>query len=207
MCVARLRSRASRRPLRADGPDTDRAAVQGPASAVRDDSRPRRVQRVAYAQEESLPLATPMPFRSIEENDRPTARRLGRPSTPLRRSNKFRAAASGLSEIRGLGAREACPNFERLAGFSAASRRRYPIEGYRERCATKDAARHALRHASDRTTIPITVAEHELRRAVRRGSRPHWGAPQPKWAHTTTTGDGGSHDHRGADSVENLVYQ
>jgi hypothetical protein len=47
-----------------------------------------------------------------------------------------RAAASGLYEIRGLGAKRRVPNFDDLL-FLAASLSRYPLEGYRERCATK----------------------------------------------------------------------
>ena len=47
-----------------------------------------------------------------------------------------RAAATGLYEIRGLGAKRRVPNFDDLL-FLAASLSRYPLEGYRERCATK----------------------------------------------------------------------
>ena len=47
-----------------------------------------------------------------------------------------RAAASGLYEIRGLGAKRRVPNFDDLL-FLAESLSRYPLEGYRERCATK----------------------------------------------------------------------
>ena len=47
-----------------------------------------------------------------------------------------RAAASGLYEIRGLGAKRRVPNFDDLL-FLAASLSRYPLEGYRERCSSK----------------------------------------------------------------------
>ena len=47
-----------------------------------------------------------------------------------------RAAASGLYEIRGLGAKRRVPNFDDLL-FLAASLSRYPLEGYRERCVTR----------------------------------------------------------------------
>ena len=47
-----------------------------------------------------------------------------------------RAAASGLYEIRGLGAKRRVPNFDDLL-FLGASLSRYPLEGYRERCTTK----------------------------------------------------------------------
>src|SRR5664279_628525 len=47
-----------------------------------------------------------------------------------------RASATGLYEIRGLGAKRRVPNFDDLL-FLAASLSRYPLEGYRERCVTK----------------------------------------------------------------------
>ena len=46
------------------------------------------------------------------------------------------AAAHGLYEIRGLGAKRQLPHFDDLL-FLAASLSRYPLEGYRERCTTK----------------------------------------------------------------------
>ena len=46
------------------------------------------------------------------------------------------AAAHGLYEIRGLGAKRKLPHFDDLL-FLAASLSRYPLEGYRERCETK----------------------------------------------------------------------
>jgi glutamate synthase domain-containing protein 2 len=45
------------------------------------------------------------------------------------------AAATGLYEIRGLGAKRPLPHFDDLV-FLAASLSRYPLEGYRERCTT-----------------------------------------------------------------------
>ena len=46
------------------------------------------------------------------------------------------AAAHGLYEIRGMGAKRHLPHFDDLL-FLAASLSRYPLEGYRERCTTK----------------------------------------------------------------------
>ncbi|MET0217328.1 MAG: FMN-binding glutamate synthase family protein, partial [Burkholderiales bacterium] len=46
------------------------------------------------------------------------------------------AAAHGLYEIRGLGAKRRVPHFDDLV-FLGASLSRYPLEGYRERCETK----------------------------------------------------------------------
>ena len=59
------------------------------------------------------------------------------------------AAATGLYEIRGLGAKRRLPHFDDLV-FLAASLSRYPLEGYREKCTHEDGARHALRDEADR---------------------------------------------------------
>ncbi|HEY9813685.1 MAG TPA: FMN-binding glutamate synthase family protein, partial [Candidatus Sericytochromatia bacterium] len=45
------------------------------------------------------------------------------------------AAAHGLYEIRGLGAKRRLPHFDDLV-FLGASMTRYPLEGYREKCLT-----------------------------------------------------------------------
>ena len=99
-----------------------------------------------------------------------------------------RAAATGLYEIRGLGAKRRVPNFDDLL-FLAASLSRYPLEGYRERCVTKTVlgTRYASRPIE--LAIPITIAacsevsshsssSHSLRwRAAARaafGSRLSW---------------------------------
>src|SRR5271168_783438 len=78
---------------------------------------------------------TPMPIRSIDHMTGPT---LTESAGFDRRTIDYsqRAAASGLYEIRGLGAKRRVPNFDDLL-FLAASLSRYPLEGYRERCATK----------------------------------------------------------------------
>ena len=47
-----------------------------------------------------------------------------------------RAAATGLYEIRGLGAKRRLPHFDDLV-FLGASLSRYPLEGYREKCTTR----------------------------------------------------------------------
>jgi methylamine---glutamate N-methyltransferase subunit C len=46
------------------------------------------------------------------------------------------AAAHGLYEIRGMGAKRKVPHFDDLL-FLGASLTRYPLEGYREKCVTK----------------------------------------------------------------------
>ena len=63
---------------------------------------------------------------------------------PLRPSATFplevlaeihRSADQGIYEIRGFGTKRSLPNFDDLL-FLGASMSRYPLEGYREKCAT-----------------------------------------------------------------------
>ena len=67
------------------------------------------------------------------------------------------AAAHGLYEIRGLGAKRKLPHFDDLV-FLGASLSRYPLEGYREKCLTKTVlgTRYATRPIT--LDIPITIA-------------------------------------------------
>ena len=84
------------------------------------------------------------------------------------------AAASGVYDIRGWGAKRALPHFDDLL-FLGASMSRYPLEGYRERCDTDVVLgdRHATIPAA-----PRDAGDHrrdELRRALgpgQGGARP-----------------------------------
>ena len=82
-----------------------------------------------------------------------------------------RAAAHGLYEIRGLGAKRRVPHFDDLL-FLAASLSRYPLEGYRERCDTTtvlgfDEVRAALTAARTLVleTEPLTGSDLMMREA------------------------------------------
>ena len=68
-----------------------------------------------------------------------------------------RAAREGIYDIRGWGAKRRVPHFDDLL-FLGASMSRYPLEGYRERCATDVVL--GTRHASKpiELAIPITIA-------------------------------------------------
>ena len=68
-----------------------------------------------------------------------------------------RAAATGIYDIRGYGAKRALPHFDDLL-FLGASISRYPLEGYRERCGTDVVlgARFAKKPVELR--IPVTIA-------------------------------------------------
>ena len=70
-----------------------------------------------------------------------------------------RAAATGLYEIRGLGAKRQLPTFDDLV-FLGASLSRYPLEGYREKCssATLLGTRFAKRPVKLATPITTSIA-------------------------------------------------
>src|SRR3989304_4528344 len=87
------------------------------------------------------------------------------PTTP-RKSSTFddytlseirRAATTGIYDIRGAGAKRRVPHSDDLL-FLGASMSRYPLEGYREKCATNVVlgARHARKPIE--LKIPITIA-------------------------------------------------
>ncbi|MGW5960382.1 FMN-binding glutamate synthase family protein, partial [Methylorubrum thiocyanatum] len=65
-----------------------------------------------------------------------TKPRLSATFTPDVMSEIRRAAATGIYDIRGAGAKRALPHFDDLL-FLGASISRYPLEGYRERCGTE----------------------------------------------------------------------
>ena len=79
-----------------------------------------------------------------------------------------RAAATGIYDIRGAGAKRKLPHFDDLL-FLGASISRYPLEGYRETLRHQRRARHALRQEADRAEDPDHHRRHELRLAVRPG--------------------------------------
>ena len=67
------------------------------------------------------------------------------------------AAATGLYEIRGLGAKRHVPHFDDLV-FLAGSASRYPLEGYREKCHTKTVLGTRFAKKPIELAIPITFA-------------------------------------------------
>ncbi len=115
-----------------------------------------------------------------------------------------RAAATGIYDIRGAGAKRRVPHFDDLLVLGA-SVSRYPLEGYRERCDTAVTlgTRHAARPLE--LAIPITIAgmsfgslSAEAKEALGRGAS--------AMGTSTTTGDGGmTAEERRHSSM--LVYQ
>jgi glutamate synthase domain-containing protein 2 len=114
------------------------------------------------------------------------------------------AAATGLYEIRGLGAKRHVPHFDDLV-FLAASLSRYPLEGYREKCATKTVL--GTRYASKpiELAIPITIAGMSFG-ALSANVKESLGRAATEMGTSTTTGDGGMTKEE-RQSSKTLVYQ
>ena len=114
------------------------------------------------------------------------------------------AAASGVYDIRGWGAKRALPHFDDLL-FLGASMSRYPLEGYRERCDTDVVLgdRHA-RYPLHLET-PVTIAGMSFG-ALSGQAKEALGRGASEVGTSTTTGDGGMTPEE-RDQSKTLVYQ
>jgi glutamate synthase domain-containing protein 2 len=135
------------------------------------------------------------------------------PRTPPRYSATFdahvlaeirRAAATGIYDIRGAGAKRKLPHFDDLL-FLGASISRYPLEGYRERCGTDVMLGTRFAKQPIALKIPITIAgmsfgslSAQAKEALGRGASIA--------GTSTTTGDGGMTNEERTHS-QTLVYQ
>ena len=115
-----------------------------------------------------------------------------------------RASATGLYEIRGLGAKRKLPHFDDLL-LLGASLSRYPLEGYREKCTTRTVL--GTRYASKplELEIPITVAGMSFG-ALSANVKEALGRAATETGTSTTTGDGGMTDEE-RNASKHLVYQ
>jgi len=115
-----------------------------------------------------------------------------------------RAAATGIYDIRGAGAKRPLPHFDDLL-FLGASISRYPLEGYRERCGTEVVlgARFAKKPIHLKT--PITIAGMSFG-ALSGAAKEALGRGASAVGTSTTTGDGGMTAEERTHS-ETLVYQ
>ena len=115
-----------------------------------------------------------------------------------------RAAATGIYDIRGGGAKRRLPHFDDLL-FLGASMSRYPLEGYREKCETQVVLGTRFAKNPIVLDIPITIAgmsfgslSAQAKEALGRGAS--------LAGTSTTTGDGGmTPEERGQSKM--LVYQ
>src|SRR6056297_2305955 len=115
-----------------------------------------------------------------------------------------RAAATGIYDIRGGGAKRKVPHFDDLL-FLGASISRYPLEGYREACDTSVTL--GTRHARNpiELDIPITIAGMSFG-ALSGAAKEALGRGATLAGTSTTTGDGGmTPEERGHSKT--LVYQ
>jgi len=115
-----------------------------------------------------------------------------------------RAAATGIYDIRGAGAKRHVPHFDDLL-FLGASISRYPLEGYREACGTDVVLGNRFAKKPIHLKIPVTIAgmsfgslSAQAKEALGRGASIA--------GTSTTTGDGGmTPEERG--QSRHLVYQ
>lgn len=115
-----------------------------------------------------------------------------------------RAAATGIYDIRGGGAKRKLPHFDDLL-FLGASISRYPLEGYRERCGTNVVLGGRFASKPIELKIPITIAGMSFG-ALSAPAKEALGRGASAVGTSTTTGDGGmTNEERGHSSI--LVYQ
>jgi methylamine---glutamate N-methyltransferase subunit C len=115
-----------------------------------------------------------------------------------------RASATGLYEIRGLGAKRKLPHFDDLV-FLAASLSRYPLEGYRERCVTKTVLGTRFAKKPIELETPITIAGMSFG-SLSANVKEALGRAATSMGTSTTTGDGGMTPEE-RNSSKTLVYQ
>src|ERR1700758_92835 len=114
------------------------------------------------------------------------------------------AAAHGLYEIRGLGAKRQLPHFDDLV-FLGASLSRYPLEGYREKGATATVLGTRFAKRPLELAMPITIAGMSFG-ALSANVKEALGRAATELGTSTTTGDGGmTREER--ESSKTLVYQ
>jgi glutamate synthase domain-containing protein 2 len=115
-----------------------------------------------------------------------------------------RAAREGIYEIRGLGTKRALPSFDDLV-LLGASISRYPLEGYREKCATDVVIGSRFAKTPLHLKIPITIAGMSFG-SLSATAKEALGRAATAMGTSTTTGDGGmTEEERRASKM--LVYQ
>jgi len=115
-----------------------------------------------------------------------------------------RAADQGIYDIRGWGTKRWLPHFDDLV-FLGASMSRYPLEGYREKCATNVVLGTRFAKKPIELKIPITIAGMSFG-ALSANAKEALGRGATEMGTSTTTGDGGmTPEERGHSDL--LVYQ
>jgi methylamine---glutamate N-methyltransferase subunit C len=115
-----------------------------------------------------------------------------------------RAAATGIYDIRGFGAKRKLPHFDDLL-FLGASVSRYPLEGYREKCATDVTIGTRFAKKPITLKIPVTIAGMSFG-SLSAPAKEALGRGATAMGTSTTTGDGGmTPEEREHSKI--LVYQ
>jgi glutamate synthase domain-containing protein 2 len=115
-----------------------------------------------------------------------------------------RAADEGIYDIRGFGAKRKLPTFDDLV-FLGASVSRYPLEGYREKCATDVWLGTRFAKKPIKLDVPVTIAGMSFG-ALGANAKEALGRAATLMGTSTTTGDGGmTEEERRASKI--LVYQ
>src|SRR5215210_8769615 len=115
-----------------------------------------------------------------------------------------RAAATGIYDIRGGGAKRKLPHFDDLL-FLGASISRYPLEGYREKCGTNVVLGTRFAKKPIELKIPVTIAGMSFG-ALSAPAKEALGRGASEVGTSTTTGDGGMTPEERQHS-KTLVYQ
>ena len=115
-----------------------------------------------------------------------------------------RAAETGIYDIRGFGAKRKVPHFDDLL-FLGASVSRYPLEGYRETCATDVVLGDRFAEKPLHLNIPITIAGMSFG-SLSANAKEALGRGANAMGTSTTTGDGGMTPEERKHS-KTLVYQ
>jgi methylamine---glutamate N-methyltransferase subunit C len=115
-----------------------------------------------------------------------------------------RAAATGVYDIRGWGAKRPLPHFDDLL-FLGASMSRYPLEGYRERCDTDVVLGDRNAKFPLHLDIPVTIAGMSFG-ALSAQAKEALGRGASEVGTSTTSGDGGLTPEERTHS-KHLVYQ
>ena len=115
-----------------------------------------------------------------------------------------RAAREGIYDIRGWGSKRDLPHFDDLL-FLGASMSRYPLEGYRERCATNVTLGTRYAKKPIELATPVTIAGMSFG-ALSAQAKEALGRGASAVGTSTTTGDGGMTPEE-RQSSKTLVYQ
>ncbi|HEY5793379.1 MAG TPA: FMN-binding glutamate synthase family protein [Bosea sp. (in: a-proteobacteria)] len=115
-----------------------------------------------------------------------------------------RAAATGIYDIRGAGAKRKVPHFDDLL-FLGASISRYPLEGYREKCSTEVVLGTRFAKKPITLKIPVTIAGMSFG-SLSANAKEALGRGASAMGTSTTTGDGGMTQEERRSS-QTLVYQ